>query len=153
MTVSPKLALFGLTVFVTALSSTLAAAELAAWDQDRVTGIAKELAKACDAWQLAIREQPGEQIGSGNAQQEFGMVQKAQLMKEQSQALAGHLEKGKGHDETRNYYRSLKEVMDDTQVQAQQSMLDEPTMDAWAKVADLMRQIAPYYDPKANVAN
>jgi hypothetical protein len=22
-------------------------------------------------------------------------------------------------------------------------------MDAWAKVADLMRQIAPYYDPKA----
>jgi hypothetical protein len=46
-------------------------------------------------------------------------------------------------------YRSLKEVVDDTEVQARETDLDEPTLDAWAKVADLMRQIAPYYDPKA----
>jgi len=35
-------------------------------------------------------------------------------------------------------------------VRAQQAALDEPTMDAWAKVADAMRRIAPYYDPHSN---
>lgn len=153
MTVSPKLGLLGLAAFVTTLSASPATAELATWDQARVTKVAQELAAASDAWQQAVRRQPGEQIGSGAAQQEFGLVQKAQLLKEQSQALAGHLAKGKGHDETRNYYRSLKEVVDDIEVQAQQAELDEPTMDAWAKVADLLRQIAPYYDPKADSGN
>jgi hypothetical protein len=36
-------------------------------------------------------------------------------------------------------------VVDDTQELASRAPLDEPSMDAWAKVADLMRQIAPYY--------
>ena len=71
------------------------------------------------------------------------------MLHEQSRALAAHLAKGKGHDETRNMYRSLKEIVDDTEVQARRTELDEPTLDAWAKVADLLRQIAPYYDPKA----
>jgi hypothetical protein len=35
-------------------------------------------------------------------------------------------------------------------VNAQRSELLEPTMDAFANVADLQRQLAPYYDPKAN---
>ena len=41
-------------------------------------------------------------------------------------------------------------MVDDIEEQAQQSPLDEPTMDSWAKVVDLLRQIAPYYDPKAS---
>jgi hypothetical protein len=65
-------------------------------------------------------------------------------------ALSGHLDEGDGYDKTHNLYRDLKEIADDTEVAAQRAELDEPTMDAWAKVADAMRQIAPYYDPKAN---
>ena len=149
MTLCPRLGLLGLTALASIAFATPARSELAKWDQARVTAIAQALATASDAWQQAVRRQPGEQIGSGSAQEEFGLVKKAQVLKEQSDALAGHLAKGKGHDETRNYYRSLKEVADDIEVQAQQAELDEPTMDAWAKVADLMRQIAPYYDPKA----
>ena len=126
-----------------------ACAELAKWDQGHVTEIAQQLAKACDAWLLAVREQPGEQIGSGVAAEGFGLVQKAQLLHEQSRALAAHLAKGKGQDETRNLHRSLKETVDDTEVEAKREFLDETTLDAWAKVADLLRQIAPYYDPKA----
>jgi hypothetical protein len=67
-----------------------------------------------------------------------------------STGLAAHLAKGEGYDETHDLYRSLKEVVDDTQVQVKRSPLQEPVMDAWAKVADAMRQIAPYYDPKAD---
>jgi hypothetical protein len=77
-------------------------------------------------------------------------VDESRGLREQSLALAGHLKAGKGHDETRNEYRSLKEIVDDIAEQARRSPLDEPTMDAWAKVTDLLRQIAPYYDPKAS---
>jgi hypothetical protein len=59
--------------------------------------------------------------------------------------LAAHLAKGKDRGQTLDYYRGLKEVTDDTQEFASRNPLDEPSLDAWAKVADGMRQLAPYY--------
>jgi hypothetical protein len=127
-----------------------AAADLAAWDQGRATGIAKQLADACNAFEVAVLKQPGmDQVGEGSAGEGSELIQKSRTLREQSLALAGHLEKGKGHDETRNYWRGLKELSDDVSESAERAALDEPTMDAWAKVQDLMRQLAPYYDPKA----
>jgi hypothetical protein len=133
-------------VFSSALFANPAGAELAKWDQTRVTEIAQQLTKASDAWWQAVLEQPGGPMGEGD---DSGLVEKAQVLQEQSRTLAAHLAKGKGHDETRNMYRSLKETVDDTEVEARRTELDEPTLDAWAKVTDLLRQIAPYYDPKA----
>jgi len=142
--------LFGLAATSTVVLTTPAAAELATWDQARATAIAQQLADAADAWEQAVREQPGGEVGSGDAQDEFGLANKARVLREQTRALAGHLAKGEGHDQTRNYYRDVKELVDDTEQMAQRAELDEPTMDAWAKVADLQRQIAPYYDAKAD---
>ena len=39
--------------------ATPAAAELAKWDQARVTGIAQQLATACDGFWQAVQRQPG----------------------------------------------------------------------------------------------
>jgi hypothetical protein len=144
MTPAHQIFATGLAVAV-ALFTAPARAELAGWDQSRVTGIAQQLAQACDAWEQAVREQPG----AGAEASEFGLGMKARVLTEQSQALAGHLAKGDGHDKTRNYYRDLKALVDDTEEMAQRSELDDPTMAAWAKVVDLQRQIAPYYDPRA----
>ena len=149
MTLSPKLALLGLVVFSSALSASPARAELAKWDQARVTEIAQQLAEACNAWWLAMREQPGDRIGSGEALDQFGLVQKAEVLHDQSRGLADDLAKGKGHDETLNAYRGLKEIVDDSEDEAERANLDDPSLNAWAKVAGLLRQIAPYYDPKA----
>jgi hypothetical protein len=133
------------------LLAVAAEAELADWDQARVTGIAEQLAQACAKWQTSIQGQPDSGVvGSGVANTDLRLVEKAQALWAQSQALAGHLKKGAGRDETTDLYKSLKELVDDTEVRAQESELDEPTMDAWSSVADLMRQIAPYYDPKAD---
>ena len=142
-------------LFALAASSVLvlaspAVAELAAWDQDRVTSIAKQLAGAAEDWEQAVRQQPGGTIGSGDAQEEFGIGMKARVIRENADALAGHLAKGEGYDKTHNLYRNMKEVIDDTEVLGQRAELDEPTMDAWSKLVDLQRQIAPYYDPKAD---
>ena len=128
-----------------------ARADLAKWDQARATEIAKQLAKSSEAWQLAVREQPDNQVvGGGSAQEGFGLHQKAQTLQEMTAGFAAQLAAGKGHDETLDQYKSIKEIVDDTETIAQRAELDEPTMDAWAKVADGMRQIAPYYDPKAD---
>lgn len=142
---SLALALVGITWL-----SVPAAAELAKWDQARVTGIAQQLAAACDSFDQTVQKQPGGSMGSGSAGAVVGMQDESRALREQSLALADHLKAGKGYDVTRNAYRSLKEVVDDIAQQAQQSPLDEPTMDSWAKVMDLLRQIEPYYDPKAS---
>jgi hypothetical protein len=147
---STKLVLATLTLLVAASFPLAASAELAQWDQARVTKIARELATACDAWQTAVLDQGGDEIGSGSAEGEFGIAQNTQLLQERSLSLADHLEKGDGHDATLDIYRSMKETMDDTRVQAQESELDEPTMDAWSKLEGLFRQISPYYDPQAS---
>jgi hypothetical protein len=136
-----------------ALAAPPASAELATWDQARVTAIAKQLSAAADAWELAVREQGGDEVGAGDAQDEFGLANGARVLKEQSAALAAHLADGKGYDKTVDLYKTLKEMVDDTEDDAQRAELDEPTMGAWAKFADAMRQIAPYYDPKANAGS
>lgn len=138
-----------LTIAAAACLATPASAELAKWDQARVTSIAQQLATACDAFQQAVQRQPAT-LGSGDAGHMFGMQDETRAFSEQSRTLSAHLAAGKGHDATDNEYRGLKEMADDIEEEAQQSSLDEPTMDAWAKVADLLRQIAPYYDPKAS---
>lgn len=149
-TLDSRLGLLGLAVFVSALFAPSAGAELAPWDQGRVTAIAQQLPAACEAWLQALRDQPDSGfIGSGDAESGTGLVQKAQMLQEQSTALAGHLAAGQGYDKTRDLYRSLEELIDDTEVQAQRAELDQPALAAWAKIADLQRQIAPYYDPKA----
>ncbi len=143
MTLTSKL----LPLVFAALLATPAGAELAKWDQARVTELATQLAAACGAFDDVVQKEPGTERGAGDA--EYGVQANSRELRAQSEALAGHLREGKNHDQTRNLYRNLKEVMDDTEENAQRSPLDEPVMDAWAKVADLMRQIAPYYDPKA----
>ena len=141
MTLSPRPLPIALALLAAALCAAPAGAELAKWDQARVTQIAQQLTEASNAWWTALREQP-DVFGAA-------LAPKAQVLEEQSRSLAGHLAKGKGHDQTRDMYLSLKEIADDTEVEAQRAELDEPTLAAWAKVADLLRQLAPYYDPKA----
>ena len=145
-----KLSRFSVALAFAACLSIPAGADLAQWDQARVTGIAQQLAAACEAWEKAVREQPGGgELGSGDARDFLVMQQRSRFLREQSASLARHLQDGKGHDQTVHSYQALKEGADDTEEAAQRASLAEPTLDAWAKVSDLLRQIAPYYDPKA----
>jgi hypothetical protein len=138
-------------IAVAAVAATLVAAsaraDLAKWDQAQVTKIAQDLAPAADGWWEALRRQPAM---VGDAMDESSLLGKARVLKEMTASLADQLKKGDGRDKTLDQYKSIGELRDDTVVRMQQAALDEPTMDAWAKVAAAMRQIAPYYDPNAN---
>lgn len=131
------------------LAAFSAHADLAKWDQARVTELAQQLSKAADGWQQAILDQDPEQLGSGNAEAGLRITNRARFLQDQARTLAEHLKKGEGYEKTRGLYDSLMEAVRDTQEDADQMQLDQPATDAWAKVSDLLRQIGPYYDPKA----
>jgi hypothetical protein len=116
--------------------ATPAASAPTAWDQAKVTDLAQQLAAASNAWQAAVLRQP-----------EAGprLQQNARTLNEQSEMLATHLAKGDGRDQTQDYYRGLKEIADDTQVLDSQAPFDDLSAGAWAKVADLVRQVGAYY--------
>ncbi len=144
--ISQRIAIAGVVV-ATALFAASARADLAKWDQAQVTQIAQNLATASDGWWQAMRRQPGY---VSDAMDDRSITGKARVLQEMSASLADRLKKGDGHDKTLDQYKSMKEIVDDTEDAAQRAALDEPTMDAWAKVADALRRIAPYYDPNAN---
>ena len=78
---------------------------------------------------------------------ETRLNQNARTLSEQSATLAAHLAKGDGYDRTLDYYRGLREVADDTQEMLPQAAFAELSLNAWAKVSDLLRQLAGYYEP------
>jgi len=147
MTLVRKLCAIGFVVAIAACASAPpAASESATWDQAKVTGMAKELAAAGNAYWQSLRDQPeSDVLGSGEATDFDAMLRKSRVISEQSEGLAGNLAGGKGHDETRDMYRSLKEISDDMAVDVQRAQLDQPAQDAWTKFVGLMDQLAPYY--------
>jgi hypothetical protein len=114
-------------------------AGLTPWDQTRVTELSQRLLSASNAWFLALVQQGR---GSGRLQQNAIAIQ------QQAAALAGHLEAGKGFSDTVYSYRDLREMLDDADEGVDQSYLEQPGQDAWAKLSGLMAQITPYYDTR-----
>lgn len=128
-----------------ALVAFQARAETAAWDQAAVTSLAQQLATAAKGWEDAARTAPEDPVGSGTADDEASLPQKARTLREMADALAAHLAAGKGQGETRNQFRSIREVADDTVVMTERAMLTADTSAAWAKTLGLVKQLAPYY--------
>lgn len=137
---------FALAVAAGCASNSPPATGLVPWDQARVTAIGQQLSAAADAWQLAVRRENPDRLGSGSAEEGIDLTRKAQVVSEQARSLAGHLKAGEGRDQTYNPFRSLKEVVDDADVDQARTELDAPTIAAWAKVTGLMAQLKPYYE-------
>lgn len=116
------------------------------WNQAAVTGLARQLSTAADAWQLALRQQDPAQLGSGTSQEGLRLIQKAQVVSEHARALAGHLDAGEGREQTLDTFRSLKEITDDAQQDQARTITDKPTLAAWSKFTGLLRQVQPYYE-------
>ena len=149
MTSALKLGLFGVVAAIAALSASPASADVKPWDQAGVTAIAQKLVPASEAFWQAMRRQPGDMEGSGVAQANVDLQTKSRTLTEMTQGLAGHLAKGEGYDKTLDMYRSMKELVDDITNDEMFDSLDKPTNTAWTNFATVLKQIAPYYAPKA----
>lgn len=76
----------------------------------------------------------------------MGLTEKASILSEQARSLAGHLKAGQGRDQTYNTFRSLKEQVDDAEVEQARTALGDQVSAAWAKFKGVFDQLKPYYE-------
>jgi hypothetical protein len=69
------------------------------------------------------------------------------LMRLESRHFADELAAGKSFHATRPVYFRIKELNDDASMYGQRTFELDPTLNQFAAVEDLVRQLAPYYDP------
>jgi hypothetical protein len=147
MTLVRRLWAIGFVAAIAACASApTVASESETWDQAKVTELGNQLAVTGNDWWQALRDQPeSDTLGSGDSQVYDSMLRESRVMQEQSAALAGHLEAGKGRADTLDMYKSLKEMADDTEVDEERTFLEAPAIATWKKFKGLMDQLAPYY--------
>ena len=149
MTSALKLGLFGLIAGIVACATpSPSTAGLKPWDQASVTSLAQKLVPTSEAFWQAMRRQPGDTVGSGDAGDNTSLQSKSRTLTEMTQGLAAHLAKGDGFDATVDMYKSMKELVDDILNAEEFDDMIAPTTTAWGNFMAVMKQIAPYYDPK-----
>jgi hypothetical protein len=124
-------------------------AELAAWDQERVTALGGELEEACGALYETFLKEPEKGIGSGQARDYYRLRQIVRRLKGEARQLSSALEKGEGYDQTLPIYESLMVMVRDAREIAKRTFTSNYVLDKAAAAGDVLRRIAPYYDPKA----
>ena len=135
-----------------ALAAALAAparAELAAWDQAKVTAIAKQLADASTNLYSTFYKQGPPQLASGQGSDYRALKQKVRRIQSEAKELADELGKGGGREDTLDIYDNLMELVRDARDDARRVFSTKDVQDAASKVRQLLNQISPYYDPDA----
>ena len=119
-----------------------------AWDQARVSEIAQNLADAVDALYRQEYKSPSSggmpsALGAGDAHHEF--MDTLRRVHQETRHLADELKEGAGHRATWGSIRHINMLNHDLQEFGKQVDLQNDVLNHYAKVEDLMRQLAPYY--------
>jgi hypothetical protein len=124
-------------------------AELAKWDQERVTTLGTEFATACGALSDSFLKEPQSAIGSGQRRDYYRLRQIVRRVKGEARHLSSALANGEGYDQTLPIYENLMVMVRDARETAQRTFTANFVPDKAAAAGDVLRRIAPYYDPGA----
>jgi hypothetical protein len=127
-----------------------ARAELAVWDQAKVTGLAKELKTATDAlYQTFLQQQPPN-VGTMQSQSYYRLKQLVRMLHGQVDVFAKSLEEGDegdGRDETVWIYESLMSLARSARLEAARVFVAKDVSERATAVRRVLNQLGPYYDP------
>lgn len=129
------------------LAPASANAELAPWDQAKVTGIAKHLESASQDLYDTFYKQPVPTVGSGQARSYQRLKQKIRGIRTQAKQLAGDLEKGEGLEATLPAYEDLMQLVRSARDDARSVFTTKDVADKAAAAREQLNQLGPYYDP------
>jgi hypothetical protein len=124
-------------------------AELAQWDQERVTALGAELSEACNALYDTFVKEPESTLGSGQRKDYYRLRQVIRRLKTEAKHLSAALGEGEGYDQTLPIYEHLMTMVRDAREISQRIFTSNYVQDKAAGAGDVLRRIAPYYDPKA----
>lgn len=134
-------------VLMAPLVSSVAGAELAAWDQAKVAALAKELVGASDSLYDTFYKQPPQSIGSGQATSFQRLKQKVRRIKTEARQLSDDLAKGDGREETTPSYEDLMQTVRDAREEARGVFSGQDVAAKATAARDILNQLGPYYDP------
>ncbi len=121
-----------------------ASAQTEAWNQEKVTALAKELESAVSGLRDAVRRSPLME----NPQQKarlFRISDKLRLIESECVSLHAHLARGAGMEETLPMFERIQRLRRQTQSMANRtdvSALTQPKLD---RANEVLAQLAPFY--------
>ncbi len=129
--------------FVSVLGAAGARAELATWDQARVTKYAEELAVATDDLRQSLESIGIQNIA--NANELYQVQDTVKLLDTASEGLAAALKNGKGRDETLPRYKRVELLRRDAEEEGQRADIPENVFDKVFSVGSALIKLRPYY--------
>jgi hypothetical protein len=126
-----------------------ARAELAAWDQAKVTALAKQLEEKSRVLYDTFYKQPPPNIGSGQSQDYRRLKQEVRRIRSEARELAAALENGEGREDTLPIYESLMEIVRSARDNVRRIFTTQDVQSRAGEVRQLLNQLSPYYDPDA----
>jgi hypothetical protein len=128
-----------------ALPATPSRAQSAAWDQDKVTELAVQLADAARELELAFRREPPPHVGHGQSRARFRFRDSLRVLRTETRALAAELEAGGGLEETWPIVRRGRVVVRDLREDGRRMGWQEPAVGHARRAEELIAQLAPFY--------
>ena len=144
--------IFATSFLALALAASLsspARAELAAWDQAKVTALANQLAEASNSLYSTFYKQGPPQLASGQGEDYRSLKQEVRRIQSEAKELAAALGKGDGREDTLDIYDNLMDIVRDARDHARRLFTGKDVQDKASAVRQLLNQITPYYDPDA----
>ena len=126
--------------------ATGASAELARWDQKRVTAIAVELSEAVAKASQDVDRAKGGRVDVGKERAYYEFREDMRLAKNTARHLAKELEGGKGREETYPTFKRLKTLRNDAAENARRAVTPDSTIDTITAAGELMNRLRPYYE-------
>jgi hypothetical protein len=122
-------------------------AELATWDQEKVTAIAGDLSQAAQELRDALRRVPAPTVGGRPGRRAFfALREEVQVLASASRRLHTALGEGAGLDETYPTYRRLLVTARRGERELRRVGLGEPVSGKIKETADAIRRIRPFYE-------
>jgi hypothetical protein len=122
-------------------------AELAKWDQERVTTLGEELAKTCGALYDTFLKQPASTVGSERARDYHRLRQIVRRVRDEARHLSAALARGEGYEPTLPVYEELMAMVRDAREIANRTFSSSSVLDRAVAAGDSLRRLGPYYDP------
>jgi len=126
------------------LLPTVALAELADWDQERVTQIAEEFAGAMKDLRREVQAAPPS-MDPTRQRARHEALEDIRIMTNSSRHLANKLKAGEGRDETFAVWRRLDLLRRDVEESARKSDIQDAVLEKVLQAGELLLRLTPYY--------
>jgi len=140
-----RLRLAGVAAAVLTLAPTPTLAAHQAWDQQKVTQIANQLAEAVSGVYEEFRRQPPVDISSMQSESRFRLQDELRLLEGETRELARQLKAGEGLDATRPIYDRIGVLARDAREEGRRELVTKAVQERVDRAEGLWAQLTPYY--------